>query len=66
MEDARKKTQRLKIAVTAAALTVVCCMSAYAQTAAPAPAQKTTPAPTFGRICSMMNRIVCGAPNELS
>ncbi len=38
-----KKTQRLKIAVIAV-LTAVCCMPAYAQTTAPAPAQKTTPA----------------------
>jgi polysaccharide export outer membrane protein len=45
VEDAMKKTQRLRIATVAAALTAVCCAPAYAQTAAaPAPAQKATPA----------------------
>jgi polysaccharide export outer membrane protein len=46
VEDAMKKTQRLKIATAAAALTAVCCVPAYAQTAAPAPAQKAAPATT--------------------
>lgn len=41
-----KKTQRLRIATAAAALTAVCCAPARAQTAAPAPAQKATPATT--------------------
>ena len=41
-----KKTQRLRIATAAAALTAVCCVPAYAQTATPAPAQKATPATT--------------------
>src|SRR5258706_2940914 len=41
-----KKTQRLRIATAAAALTAVGCVPAYAQTATPAPAQKATPATT--------------------